>query len=489
MKKLIAVVLVCFVLAICLMTLWNVFPRHRSVAFIHVHVNNAAEKEIAIRIPVNGASFGANKRTIRLDDNNGCDITIPKEDCGLTIISHEFGYIRLITVPGDKIDLDITSKADVVYKGDNAAGHKFFNSLNRQLIQDVSNPYENDTVASVIEQKINDKKNNELYRLDELLQADKISRAYFDFARRDIQYYYAASLVDAMTSKYYISKKRDALLKNDYITMWKKSFQQMPLDSPAAITTENFKYYAGLYYEWFAGDFQGERKLSGIKGNHPANYYLIGKHFTGDVAEYLRAFYIYTRAIQKTYEQSLVEVYQKFAAEYPHSNYIPFIKGEIDSIIAFNQAIEKDNASGFTILAGYDRLNSMDELLRTIKGTAYYVDIWSTWCVPCKEEFAYTSALQSLLKDKNIKTLYLSIDKGEADKKWRDMIKYYKLPGLHVRTNKQLSEDLFRLLGKGGELAIPRYLLIDKNGTIVNDNAERPSDTARLKHQISGLLL
>lgn len=424
-----------------------------------------------------------------MDEKDGCDITIPEEDCGLTVINHEFGYIRIITVPGDKIELNITSKTDVVYNGDNAAGHKLFNSLDRQWIQDVNNPYENDTVASIIEQKINDKKDNELYRLDELLQAGKISRAYFDFARRDIQYYYAASLADAMTNKYYISKKTNTLLKNDYITVWKKSFQQMPLDSPTAITTENFKYYAGLYYEWFAGDFLAERKSSGLKGNHLTNYYLINKHFTGDVAEYLKAYYIYTNAIQKTYEESLVNLYQKFETEYPHSNYIPFIKGDIDSIITFNKAVGGDGGSDFTILTAYDQLNSMDQLLHALKGKAHYIDIWSTWCLPCKEEFAYTSALQSLFKDKNIKTLYLSIGRDEADKKWKDMIKYYKLPGLHIRTNKHLRKDLFRRLGKNGELAIPRYLLINKDGTIVSDNAERPSDTAKLNQQISGLLL
>lgn len=489
MKKLVALALVCIVSAVCLMILWNVVHVGPSVALIHVHVNNAAEKEITVRIPVKGASFGANKRIIRLDDKDGCNITIPEEDCGLIGINHEFGYLRIITAPGDKIELNITSKTDIVYKGDNAAGHKLFNSLNRQLIQDVENPYENDTIASIIEQKINDKRNEELYRLDALLQAGEIGRFYFDFAKRDIEYYYAASLADAMTSKYYTSKRKNTLLKNDYITTWKRSFQQMPLNSPAAIATENFKYYAGLYYESFSGDFLGEKKLSGIKGNHLANYYIIDKHFTKDVAEYLKAFYIYTRVIQKTYEQSLVDIYQKFTIEYPHSNYIRFIKGDIDSVIAFNKEVQKNSQSNFTIFDGYDKLNSVDELLRSLKGSAYYVDIWSTWCVPCKEEFAYTSALQALLNDKKIKTLYLSIDKSEADKKWRDMINYYKLPGLHVRTNKQLNADLFRRLGKGGQLAIPRYLLIDKDGKIVNDNAERPSDTVRLKHQILSHLL
>jgi len=488
-KKNVTIVLSCILLGICLITLLNVLLPQKSEVSIHVHVNNSTQKEITVRLPVKGANFGANRKTIRLNDKNECEIVIPNEDCGLTMINHDFGHTRLITFPGDKIDLNITAKNDISYKGDNAAGHKFFNSLERQLIQDVNNPYKKDTLASIIEQKINDKKNDELARLGQLLKANSIDKAYSDFARRDIQYYYAASMADAMASKYYSHLKSGSLFKEDYATAWKQSFRQMPLDSPDAITTENFKYYAGLYYEWFVGDFLGERKSSGIKGIHRSNYHLIDEHFKGDVAEYLKAFYIYVHVLQKTHEQSLVDIYQQFTCQYPNSNYIPFIKGDIDSIIAFNHAIGKDTDSGFTILTGYDQLNSMRELLHSLKGSVYYVDIWSTWCVPCQEEFAYTPGLQSLLTGRNIKILYLSIDNDQADKRWKELIKYYKLPGLHARTNKLLYKDLFRLLAENHELAIPRYLLIDKNGTIVNNNAERPSDTGKLHLQISSLPL
>lgn len=489
MKKTTIVLLSCAVLVICGITLMKNVSRQKSGVHIHVHVNNLTQKKITLRLPVKGANFWANRKEINLDEKGECDITLANEDCGLTLINHDFGYVRLITFPGDNISLNITSKTDVVFKGDNAEGHKFFNSLERNLIQDVNNPYENDTVASIVEQKVSIKEHDELVRLDQLLKERKINQAYFDFAARDIRYYYAASLADAMTSKYYSHKKIDTLAKQGYIEAWKKSFRLLPLDSPAAIATENFKYYAGLYYEFYTGDFLGEAKSSGIKGTHQSNYHLINKHFKGDVAEYLKAMYIYVHVRQKTYEQSLVNIYQQFTTQYPHSNYIPFIKSDIDSIIAFNHSIENNTKSGYTILTGYEKFNSVDELLHSLKGKAYYVDIWSTWCVPCKEEFAYMPALNSLLTEKKVEILYLSIDNDEADKKWKDMIKYYNLPGLHVRANKLLYKDLFRRLAGNKELAIPRYLLIDRKGTIVNYNAERPSDTGKLHFQVSSVSL
>jgi hypothetical protein len=61
------------------------------------------------------------------------------------------------------------------------------------------------------------------------------------------------------------------------------------------------------------------------------------------------------------------------------------------------------------------------------------------------------------------------------------MIKFYELTGYHIRANTALRSDLNALLGSFG---IPRYLLIDENGAVVNTNAKRPSQLNELEKEI-----
>ena len=62
------------------------------------------------------------------------------------------------------------------------------------------------------------------------------------------------------------------------------------------------------------------------------------------------------------------------------------------------------------------------------------------------------------------------------------MIKYYNLDGYHIRANEKLTKDLTEIIG--GRYGIPRYLLIDENGNIVNKMAEPPSRIELLHNQI-----
>ncbi len=83
--------------------------------------------------------------------------------------------------------------------------------------------------------------------------------------------------------------------------------------------------------------------------------------------------------------------------------------------------------------------------------------------------------------------MYISMDKDAVDQQWKDMIKYYRLSGSHIRTNAALQQDLINKLWDGKGYAIPRYLIL-KDGKLVVPNALRPSDKDKLYEQISKYL-
>ena len=136
-------------------------------------------------------------------------------------------------------------------------------------------------------------------------------------------------------------------------------------------------------------------------------------------------------------------------------------------------------AMAFTLEDNHGKTVTMDDF----KGKLVYVDIWATWCAPCKAELPFLKKTEEKFADKNIVFVSVTIDKEKDKQKWMDMIEKEKLGGV----------QLFG--GEGGAFqkfynatSIPRFLLIDANGKIISVTAPRPSNS-ELEKQLSALLL
>jgi hypothetical protein len=79
--------------------------------------------------------------------------------------------------------------------------------------------------------------------------------------------------------------------------------------------------------------------------------------------------------------------------------------------------------------------------------------------------------------------LYISIDKREWKNRWLQSIKINELQGNHFRADKEFIDNMWDVIG-GYTSAIPRYVLIDKEGRIFKSSAARPSDGDDLLQQI-----
>ena len=124
---------------------------------------------------------------------------------------------------------------------------------------------------------------------------------------------------------------------------------------------------------------------------------------------------------------------------------------------------------------------SLDEF----KGKYVYIDVWATWCAPCKREFPYLKEMDAEYKDKNLAIVSVSIDKLEDKDKWLNMIEDQGLGGVQVLADNGLDSDFMTFYNING---IPRFILIDREGKILNADAPRPSDP-NLKKVLSDLNL
>jgi thiol-disulfide isomerase/thioredoxin len=104
------------------------------------------------------------------------------------------------------------------------------------------------------------------------------------------------------------------------------------------------------------------------------------------------------------------------------------------------------------------------------KGKVIYMDIWASWCRPCTGEMPASLALRQKLPDSSVVFLYISLDDDFAP--WQKAAQYFGLQNSFLLTNARES-----LLVRNLQLtSIPRYVVIGKNGKIVNKDASRPSE-------------
>ncbi len=138
------------------------------------------------------------------------------------------------------------------------------------------------------------------------------------------------------------------------------------------------------------------------------------------------------------------------------------------------------------ILDKVNPIKSFKDLTNKLQGKPIYIDRWATWCTPCIEEFEYNEALHKFLKDNRIEIVYLNSDNDLNETDWFDFIIAHNLKGYHLRLDSILKADL---IDKGIFIPmIPQYLIINQEGLVVTNKANRPSDGIKLYNQLDSLL-
>lgn len=120
--------------------------------------------------------------------------------------------------------------------------------------------------------------------------------------------------------------------------------------------------------------------------------------------------------------------------------------------------------------------------LKDLRGNYVYIDVWATWCMPCLQQIPYLQKLEEKFHNKAIKFVSLSIDSPNAESKWAQMIKDRNMGGIQLFANGNIPfvQD-YQISG------IPRFILLDKKGNIVDADAPRPSEP-RLEKLLTNLL-
>jgi cytochrome c-type biogenesis protein len=115
-----------------------------------------------------------------------------------------------------------------------------------------------------------------------------------------------------------------------------------------------------------------------------------------------------------------------------------------------------DPAPGFAAVTLDGKSVSVEDL----RGQVVLLNVWATWCIPCREEMPALQALHEELADDGLVVLGVSIDESGADDAVARFAEEHGIDFVVALDASKQVERTFRTMG------VPETFLIDREGRI-----------------------
>lgn len=210
-------------------------------------------------------------------------------------------------------------------------------------------------------------------------------------------------------------------------------------------------------------------KISSKYDDDPATY---GVEFVNIANKYVK-----NAEIKKSLEMAIVNyVMQRCAGDDIDKFWVPYkAVGDSEIVKAYSYKIEAMKNTKAGTVAPDDEFADKDGKLHRFsdyKGKLLYIDFWATWCGPCKAEIPHLAKLVEHYKD-NPHIQFISVSLDANVDSWKKMITADAPAWPQFIADKEQNEKISK---DWGIAAIPRFIMINADGTINSADALRPSD-------------
>ncbi len=197
---------------------------------------------------------------------------------------------------------------------------------------------------------------------------------------------------------------------------------------------------------------------------HYENRLMFSKLFFSGITEYTLAYITLGDIIQHSTWEQAKHMMVNFAREYPDT---PYFKSLLTIYAKAVTVSPGQPAYDFQL----EDLNGNLVKLSNYKGKVVYIDFWETTSRPCLQQIEnYAMKLEDKMKGKEIVFMYIACE-GDANRV-KSYLNRNNIDGVLLITKNQdsLIKDKYWFSG------FPHYYIIDKEGKIVQRDAERPSE-------------
>jgi len=283
-----------------------------------------------------------------------------------------------------------------------------------------------------------------------------LSQRYIDYVEGEYQIIQAESMMQA---KYFMPGFK---LPQEYVDFvgkefWKKASKPYTL-------YDDFPYFMNNYLEYFLPDQGNDDILQAMLDSVGCEYPLRDIFFA-------HMFYEMIDGARQPLDTLVLDHVEKHLVKMPQA--LAVLKNLNDKYVA----IQKRSLSDTANLKSADEVADMsdgEKILRKItepyRGKLILLDIWGTWCSPCKEALSHSQEEYERLKDFDLVYLYLANSSDQES--WKNVIKEYNLVGDNV-VHYNLPESQQSAIEHFLQVhSFPTYKLIDRDGTVLDVNAD-----------------
>lgn len=265
--------------------------------------------------------------------------------------------------------------------------------------------------------------------------------------------------------------------RNKYTTL----MQNIKNKTPEAILTELKEYNDSLYINDIARYYKGYMYNIGwshakilvdtLRENQYTETYddiENCKEISGQLSLDLRSS-ILMGILQNSSFDVRKEYFNKFASSIADTALIGRMKSYYANLLNPEIATSED----LILLAANGKKTTLSDVLKQCKGKIVYVDFWASWCDPCLREMPFSKKLREDVAYKDVVFIYLALNDKQS--RWEAV---WEKADLKNQAHNYLilnSKDA-PFVKKYKISSIPRYMIFDKEGQLLNNNAPTPSD-------------
>ncbi|WP_461533684.1 TlpA family protein disulfide reductase [Sinomicrobium sp.] len=430
------------------------FLKNLQTESVDFSANGKFRMELKAESPIKGwFSFGKVPTTEEFKY-----ITIEGKDTTMRTGTVDFRMVHLYLLPGDSLYIEADAeqlKESLSFTGANADNTIFVNAEERSF-----NDYKHKFLKNWYD--VANRKPDDYKRVADSLYQEKLA------------------FLDDFSSKHQLSPELIQFYKTNYYGEMVAS----KVNYPGIHASYNDLEATPLPDDYY--DFLDTAKLEGDIGDNGIGYYYslsaylkakyevyCKRNTTGELLDFYN--WVGQELPEKNYYQFMAYalsrdftkvLYDKFGADCPYPEMAAVVRDkyrEMEGMLEGNPAPEVvfEDTEGTTIA------------LSELKGKYTYIDLWATWCGPCKKEIPSLKKVAKAYEGKNIQFVSISIDKEEDRGKWQDFVRDNDLNGIQLIADKNAHDKLAKAFNIK---MIPRFILLDPEGKIVDATAPYPSD-------------
>ena len=395
------------------------------------------------------------------------DAVLNDIDAAYLRIHYGMGMRKVYVEKGDRATISFNG-ADMdgsfSFKGDKEAAVSYLQNVTYAALPDEAYALEFDEYLS----KINAKKDDAL----KLLKANAIQGAgrFVDMETGRIKYLYATPLLMYPVGHMMMAQQMDYQPDTAYY----ETIRQLFVDDDNLVDIDE---YRNFIIEAAHVLDEENRTVTKVREKTVAQMNYITDHFSSAKVNEALLHYL---------ASSYVDVFGIDGIDEIKSLHSTYVKNPV-LVADFAEKFDKwDRSKPGKISPDFNAvdLEGKEWTLADFRGKYVYIDMWATWCNPCKRELPYLKELEKKFEGAEIVFIGLSTDGDQS--KWEKMVKEGAMPGVQLYLGPRSAfQKAYNIDG------IPRFILLDKDGRIINNNMSRPSseDTAKVLESLEGIRL